>query len=222
VTAMDDQSERVPVRPDLEEYLAALRAAEASPSRSRNPFARGAAGATADDGLWGRTLQWCVAAALTLLLAYLTYTRAGWVPILSSFDLGVHEFGHMIFFWAPTLWVQFAGSFLQVAAPLGLGGYFLWRGDRFAVVLMAAWAAESLNNVSVYIGDAQRMVLPLFGDDGSGSGHDWHNILTRLNLLASTDAIGHFVRGVSVAMFIAALGLALWWFVKARRASAID
>jgi hypothetical protein len=217
LTAMDDASEQVPVRPDLDEYLAALRAAEAAKSRSRNPFARGAAGAIADDGLWGRTLQWCVAAALALLLAFLTYTRAGWVPLLSYFDLGVHEFGHMIFFWAPTLWVQFAGSFLQVAAPLGLGAYFLWRRDRFAVVLMAAWAAESLNNVSVYVGDAQRMDLTLFGDDGSGSGHDWHNIFTRLNLLPHTDAISHFVRGMSVAMFVVALGLALWWYLQSRR-----
>ena len=48
-----------------------------------------------------------------------------------------------------------AGSFLQVAAPLALAGYFLHRGDRFAVILMVAWAAESLNNVSVYIGDAR-------------------------------------------------------------------
>jgi hypothetical protein len=177
---------------------------------------RGSPGAAAQGSLWGSTLQWCAAALLTVLLAVLTYSRGGWVPILSSFDLGVHEFGHMIFFWAPALMVQLAGSFLQIAAPLGLAGYFLWRGDRFAVVLMIAWAAESLNNVSVYIGDAQRMVLALFGDDGSGSGHDWHNILGRLGLLASTDPIAHFVRAVSALTFLAAFGLALWWFLRPR------
>jgi len=164
---------------------------------------------------WHATAQWIVAAAATLLLAWLTYTREGWVPVLSSFDLGVHEFGHLLTMWAPALVVWPAGSLLQVAAPLGLAAYFLHRRDRFAVILMVAWAAESLNNVSVYVGDAQAMVLPLFGDDGSGAGHDWHNILGRLDLLESTDAIARFVQLASVLLFVAALGLAAWWFVRA-------
>ena len=113
-------------------------------------------------GAWDLTVKWVMAAAIAGLLAYMTYTRGGWIPLLSDADLAIHEFGHRLTFWAPTLIFQGAGSFLQVAAPLGLGGYFLWRRDRFAVILMIAWAAESLNNVSVYMYDATRMVLPLF------------------------------------------------------------
>ena len=158
-----------------------------------------------------------MAAAIALVLAWFTYAREGWVPILSYFDLGVHEFGHLLTMWAPDLVVWPAGSFLQVAAPLALGVYFLYRRDRFAVILMVAWAAESLNNVSIYAGDAQDMVLTLFGDDGSGAGHDWHNILGRLDLLESTDAIARVVQLGSVLLFVAALGLAAWWFVRARR-----
>ena len=168
-------------------------------------------------GLWNTTLQWVVAGLITLTLAWFTYTNDGWVPLLSYFDLGVHEFGHLLTFWAPELIVWPAGSFLQVAGPLALAGYFYRRGDRFAVIVVIAWAAESLNNVSVYIYDATRMVLPLFGDDGSGAGHDWHNILTRLDLLGSTDGLAHFVRFLSVLLFLIALGLAAWWFAEARR-----
>ena len=119
---------------------------------------------------WGLTWQWVVAAAVTILLAWLTYSRDAWIPILSAFDLGVHEFGHLLTFWAPPLLCSFAGSFLQVAAPLALGGYFWWRRDSLAAILMVAWSAENLHNVSVYIADAQVMILPLFGDDGSGAG----------------------------------------------------
>ena len=172
---------------------------------------------TSRPGVWRTTAQWIVAALVALLLAWLTYTREGWVPLLSYFDLGVHEFGHLLTMWAPDLIVWPAGSFLQVAAPLALAAYFLYRSDRFAVVLMVAWAAESLNNVSVYIGDAQVMVLPLFGDDGSGAGHDWHNILGRLDLLESTDTIARTTQLGSVLLFVAALGLAAWWFVRTRR-----
>jgi hypothetical protein len=167
---------------------------------------------------WGLTWQWVVAAAVTILLAWLTYSRGGWIPILSAFDLGVHEFGHLLTFWAPALLCSLAGSFLQVAAPLALGGYFLWRRDSLAAILMIAWSAENLHNVSVYIADAQVMILPLFGDDGSGAGHDWHNILLALNALEATDQLALVVKTLSVILFIVALGLAALGFSRARRA----
>ena len=159
-----------------------------------------------------------VAAAVTVLLAWLTYSRSGWIPILSAFDLGVHEFGHLLTGWAPALLCSFAGSFLQVAAPLALGGYFWWRRDSLAAILMIAWSAENLHNVSVYIADAQVMILPLFGDDGSGAGHDWHNILLQLNALEATDQLALAVRTGSVILFVVALGLAALGFSRARRA----
>jgi hypothetical protein len=120
--------------------------------------------------------------------------------------------------WAPPLLCSFAGSFFQVAVPLALAGYFWWRKDSFAVIVCGAWAAESLNNVSVYIADAQVMVLPLFNDDGSGSGHDWHNILGQLGWLNATDAIANAVRAASVCLFVVALGLAMLGFYRAREA----
>jgi hypothetical protein len=167
---------------------------------------------------WGRTWQWVLAAAVTVLLAWLTYSRGGWIPILSAFDLGVHEFGHLLTMWAPALLCSLAGSILQVAAPLLLGLYFWWRRDSLAVIVMVAWAAENLHNVSVYIGDAQAMVLPLFGDDGSGAGHDWHNILLALNALEVTDQLALVIRTLSVILFVVALGLAVLGFSRARGA----
>ncbi len=158
-------------------------------------------------------LVWSVAAALAVALALLSLTRNGWVPFLSGVDLGVHEFGHLLAFWAPPLVMSLAGSALQVAAPAALASYFWWRRDRFAVVLLVAWLGMSLNNVSVYIGDAQRMVLPLFGDDGSGAGHDWRNILGQLGWLERTDMIAGGVRMLAVVTFFAALGLAGWFAV---------
>ena len=173
-------------------------------------------GAEPRQGLWRRDLQWVVAVLVTLLLMWLTYSRGGWTPFLSGADLGVHEFGHLLTAWAPPLLCSLAGSFLQVAAPLGLGAYFWWRRDAFAVILCAAWAAENLNNVSVYLGDAQRMVLPLFGDDGSGAGHDWHNILGQLGWLGATDALANALRAASVCLFVVALGLAVLGFSRSR------
>jgi hypothetical protein len=164
---------------------------------------------------WRTTWQWVAAALIAVALAWLTYSRDGWVPLLSGADLAVHEFGHLLTMWLPPLLCSLAGSVLQVALPLGLGAYFWWRRDSFAVIVMAAWAAESLHNVSVYLGDAQRMVLPLFGDDGSGAGHDWHNILRDLGWLEATDTLAALVKTASVALFVVALGLAVLGFLRA-------
>ena len=114
-------------RPDLDVWADALRAAE-----SRRPLADRMR-APRPEGLWSTTLQWLIAATAVCALAALTFTRNGWIPLLSGADLGVHEFGHLVFVWAPTIWEQFAGSFMQVALPLTVCAYFAHRRDSFAV-----------------------------------------------------------------------------------------
>ena len=137
------------------------------------------------------------------------------MPILSAVDLGVHEFGHLLTLWAPDRCCAASRDpSSRWRRPLGLAAYFWHRRDRFAVILMIAWAAESLNNVSVYVADAQRMLLPLFGDDGSGAGHDWHNILGGLGRLEPTDQLALLVRTGSIVLFVVALGLAVLGFAR--------
>jgi hypothetical protein len=160
---------------------------------------------------WLVAVRWGGALLVVLGLAWLSFTRNGWVPFLSGVDLGIHEFGHLLFLWAPFLVMAAAGSALQVAVPAALAGYFTWRGDRFAVVCMVAWLGVSLHNVSVYVRDATRMELPLFGDDGTGSGHDWRNILFELGMLDRTDSLADLVRALAVLAFAAGVALAAWW-----------
>jgi hypothetical protein len=160
---------------------------------------------------WRVLLLWGAALMIVVGLAWLSFTRNGWVPFLSGVDLGIHEFGHLLFLWAPFLVMAAAGSALQVAVPAALAGYFAWRGDRFAVVCMLAWLGVSLHNVSVYVRDATRMELPLLGDDGTGSGHDWRNILFELGLLGRTDDLADLVRALAVLAFLAAVVLTAWW-----------
>jgi len=61
------------------------------------------------------------------------------------------------------------------------------------------------------------MVLPLFGDDGSGAGHDWHNILLALGVLGSADRLALVLKTASVMLFVVALGLATLGFCRTRR-----
>lgn len=173
---------------------------------------------------WRRTWSWVVAAALIATLAWLTYTRDGWVPLLSGVDFGVHEFGHLMLIWAPRPIMALGGSAAQVLLPLGLAGYFWWRADRFATSLMLAWAGSSLNNVSVYIYDATRMMLLLWGDDGTGSNHDWRYLLGPevLDALAATDAIAMIVRFFSALLFVAAFAVCAHGLLAPRLAERSD
>ena len=97
------------------------------------------------------------------------------IPLLSMFDLGIHELGHLITSPLGTT-VSFAmGSGLQVAVPLGLGAYF-WFGqhDRIATGLLLCWGATSMQDSSVYIADAPHRSLQLIGGT-----HDWWWLLSR-------------------------------------------
>jgi hypothetical protein len=68
------------------------------------------------------------------------------------------------------------------------------------------------------LGDAEAMLLPLVGDDGSGAGHDWHDILLELNELGAADQLALVLRTCSVILFVVAVGLAVLGFSRARRA----
>ena len=100
------------------------------------PF--GIPAAPAAPTLWRTTIRWVLAAVVAAALAWLTYSAGGWIPFLSGADLAIHEFGHLVTMWAPPLLCSLAGSFLQVAAPLGLAAHFWWRRDDFAVIVLVA------------------------------------------------------------------------------------
>lgn len=164
-------------------------------------------------------IRWVLAGLAVLWVAWASLRGNGWVPFLSGVDLGVHEFGHLLTMWAPPLLMSLAGSALQVGAPAALAGYFWWRGDRLGAVLLTGWVGMSLHNVSVYIRDASAGVLPLFGDDGTGSGHDWRNILGELGILHRSGLLADLVRSWAVVAFAASIVLAAILAVAELRAA---
>ncbi|MGB4580590.1 MAG: hypothetical protein WBI91_01800 [Coriobacteriia bacterium] len=171
-------------------------------------------------GTWKSTWRWVAGAAAVAYVALGAYTGDGWVFPFSYADLGFHELGHLLtMFWAPPPLTAFAGSFAQVAVPLGLGAYFaLVRRDRVSASIMLAWAGASTNNVSVYIHDATRQVLPLLGGQ---DGHDWAYLLGPgvLDALDATDGIAFGVRVASALLLSAAFGLLAWGYAEPRRAA---
>ncbi|HYD10063.1 MAG TPA: hypothetical protein VEA78_08165 [Acidimicrobiales bacterium] len=150
---------------------------------------------------WRRDL-----AALAAVVALGWFGLRGRVPLLSGVDLGFHELGHLVCYvldallpW-PEVLTAAAGSFTQVAVPLGLAVYFLGR-DRHAAALCLAWAGTSARDVSVYVADAPYEALPLLGGH-----HDWAAVLgpEHLDRLHQAEEIASVIRGAGVALVVAA------------------
>ena len=111
------------------------------------------------------------------------------IPLLSYVDLGFHELGHMLAIPLGTVVHFLAGSFTQIAVPLGLAVYFWIKvEDRAAAALMLGWAATSAQNTSVYVADAPTRALPLIGGT-----HDWWFLLSRWNALHLADGLAGMV-----------------------------
>ena len=115
-------------------------------------------------------------AAVVAVLAWASCASGASIPFLWGVDLGIHEFGHLVTYWAPWQVCAAAGSFFQVAVPLCAAAYALFaRRSWPGAAILTAWAGCSARNVAVYIADAPYQRLALFG--GEGVLHDWAQLL---------------------------------------------
>lgn len=149
----------------------------------------------------------CVASATAVVvLALLSVANRALVPFLWGVDLGIHEFGHMVTFWAPWRITAAAGSFFQVTVPFALGAYFLLARRRpLSAAVCLAWAGTSARNVAVYIADAPYQRLSLWGGDGAL--HDWAQQLAG-PAMQQAGALAGVVEASAWMLFAVALGLA--------------
>jgi hypothetical protein len=156
-----------------------------------------------------------------VLLGVLSARSGARVPFLWGVDFGIHEFGHLVTFWAPWQITAAAGSVFQVAFPLGLAAYFLFaRRELWAAAPLLAWAGASARNAAVYIADAPFQRLELWG--GPGVQHDWATLLAGPGLryaaaLAGTvDAVGWLL--IVVGFLLAAVPPIRAWLAQSRAA----
>jgi len=160
----------------------------------------------------------CIATALVVVaLAWLSVANRAIVPLLWGVDLGIHEFGHMVTFWAPWRVTAAAGSVFQVTVPFALGCYFLFaRRQLLSAALCLAWAGTSARNVAAYIADAPYQQLSLWG--GPGVMHDWAQLLAG-RAMQHADAFAGTVEVSAWLLIATALCLALAPLVLGVRAT---
>jgi len=158
-----------------------------------------------------RRWKYLIGVGVSLLLGWIAFVVKAQVPLLSLVDLGFHELGHLVTRPFPDVVMLAAGSFFQIAVPVGLAAYFLvFQKDGLGGSLCLAWAATSAKDVAVYIADAPYQRLVLIGGE-----HDWATILgpEHFNALDRAGAIAASVRWFGMALLFAAFAMCVWTLV---------
>jgi hypothetical protein len=133
-------------------------------------------------------------------------------PILDLVNLVFHEAGHILFIPFGAFMTSLGGSLTQVLVPLVCAGAFQARADRFAALLAAWWAGESLATLAAYVADARALRLVLLGGHTGAEveGHDWEAILGALGWLDHDVALGRACRLLGLTVMLASLAAAAW------------
>jgi len=152
---------------------------------------------------WRSVWKPLVATAVGVALLWVAFVLGRRIPLLSMFDLGIHELGHLIFRPFGMVAHFIMGSGLQVLVPFGLAGYFwFWPRDRLSSGLLMCWGATSLQDASVYIADAPYRSIQLIGGT-----HDWWWLLSRWRHLEWADEIGRGVWLAGLVLGLVGLGV---------------
>jgi hypothetical protein len=147
---------------------------------------------------------WTVSAFALPCLGFHWFGGEGWIPVLDSANLALHEAGHPLVGLVSARASVYGGTLMQLAFPLAAAWHF--RRARQAAGFAAAviWLGENLFNIARYMADARAQMLPLVGGD-----HDWTEILGRWGALRRDTFLAGLVRIAASALILGA-GFWLW------------
>ncbi|HZW38998.1 MAG TPA: hypothetical protein VFF33_06860 [Ignavibacteriaceae bacterium] len=146
--------------------------------------------------------KWLFSVILIPICLYFLLNR-GEYTLLDSADLIIHEAGHFIFMVFGTSIHVFGGTLMQILLPAYIVYFFAVNDFRIGVQIFLFWLGHNFINISVYAADARAQILPLLG--GEKVIHDWHYMLTGLNLLPFAEEVGLFFFGLAIITFILTL-----------------
>lgn len=145
---------------------------------------------------------WALAALWLYVFAGMLH---GWVWLLDSASLALHEAGHPLCSFISLRLTVYGGTLFQLIFPAVFAASFARRGQFAGFVFCCCWLGASLRNVGAYCADARAMALPLIGGADPEQWHDWREILSRWGALP----MDHLFGGVFQLAGYALMGLAL-------------
>ena len=147
-------------------------------------------------------------------------SQDGWVPILDSANLALHEAGHPLTGIFSDRLSVYGGTLFQLLFPAAALAHFLRRREMAGSGVSLVWLGESLLNVARYMSDARSQLLPLVG----GGEHDWTEIFSRWGVLTADTRIARFTALVGWILIIGTLAwlARAWWRDTRQQDASID
>ena len=142
----------------------------------------------------------CVAA----FFVYALTDKDGYLGILDTFNLLVHEAGHIVFMPFGHMLYFMGGSLLQCLMPAAFCFSFRRTRQPAGFAVSGIWLGQNFLNVARYVADAQKMALPLLG---SGL-HDWNTLLEGTFLLRRCQTLGGIL---TLLGWITMIAFAAWY-----------
>ena len=146
-----------------------------------------------------------VLAFAVVCLGFHWFGDEGWVPLLDSANLALHEAGHPLVGIFSARATVYGGTLLQLVFPLAAAGHFHRAANASGVAASVVWLGENLFNIARYMGDARAQDLPLVGNGD----HDWAEIFGRWGVLHLDGRIAGITRGIGPVLM---LGAVAWLF----------
>lgn len=138
--------------------------------------------------IFSKIYFWKMVFSLILFLGTFAVIKNHGIWLLHSFDLAIHESGHLVLmFWAPEIIMFLGGTMMQLLFPLLFLKHYWKRFDQeFSFFVVLWWLGENLVDVGIYMGDAIPMQLHLLGNGR----HDWNFIFSYFGVLEYSAFIG--------------------------------
>lgn len=155
-----------------------------------------------------------VAAFTVVCLGFHWFGEDGWVPLLDSANLALHEAGHPLVGIFSTRLTVYGGTLFQLAFPLLAALQFRRSANPAGIAAALVWLGENLFNVARYMADARAQELPLVGNGD----HDWTEIFSRWHVLHLDGRIAGITRGIGLIL----MAWALLWLYRRWRESVAD
>lgn len=153
-----------------------------------------------------------VLAFAAICLGFHAFSEDGWVPLLDSANLALHEAGHPLVGLFSERAAVYGGTLFQLLFPLAAAWHFRRQQNAAGFAAALVWLGENLLNIARYMADARDQLLPLVG----GGDHDWTEIFLRWGVLRGDTRIANFTRLLAVLLIAAAL---IWLWRRWREAA---
>lgn len=147
--------------------------------------------------------KWLGSIFILPIAIWLINNNGNFIPLIDHFTLLIHEGGHGIFRIFGSFIYTLGGSLMQILIAGLFIFYFYINKKMFGVQISLIFLSENLFNISKYAADAQARKLPLLG--GNKVYHDWHFLLSKMNILQYDQIVGYCFTTFAIIFLIAAI-----------------